>query len=450
MINSVQSNAKIPAQGSQSTAGIDSPVFDVNQFLYNNDPLFDTSFDGILNSSPVPPENGTEIESGAFRPISPPISKAQYSFIDRSEKRQHSQLKPVKAQCTFSPVTPQINTFSPPALNSDSSYEHLSTPYNTMYMTPNANHLCRTHSPEHIMHGLFHSPITQDQLLYPNSEYTCYNQSCPHHVTTHSTPIYLASRCISKYVRLPVDSCECPYSPVVNRRGVPQPNASKVSLTPNQITCVRPPPPVDQFSTPTLSQNNSKRNNFIQNFSPNDLSLPNYTNCTTPAFRNCEFGNMYPETRSADSFTTLSSQGLYDSCVSTQEEISNYQEESILSSQLSSYSQTPVISDISSQLTDQSSLESFLPKTTVINNEEYLNNRKKKENKKRNSERERTRIRQINKAFKDLGDVCCFHMNERAQSKVATIEQALVLIQELQYRIAQKKASESESHTQLS
>ena len=58
--------------------------------------------------------------------------------------------------------------------------------------------------------------------------------------------------------------------------------------------------------------------------------------------------------------------------------------------------------------------------------------KKEQQRRKANNERERVRVRDINYAFKELGDICANHTNERAQTKLTILQQALSVIHNLE------------------
>ena len=395
--NSVHNHEVTPAHGSsQSPYRADSPVFDVDHFLYNNEPLFPTHFERILDSPQFYQDNG--IESPDYGPVSVSLPNATDSS---QEGDKNTQQNPGKARRGSIPFISQTDTYP-------SHHVRQTAPYNFTKMTPNASItpssakriIRRSQSAELRQLEMFHSPIQHSQTSYPSSERTPHSHMCPHHATTHSTPIC----CNSKYLSL-ADSCECPYPPAMNKRCVPQ---HCITGTPNVKSSV------DQFNTPTISKT--------------DRYLPNVSVSSSASlcYKNCGCCNHYREEGVCDSITPISSQGQYDSCVSTQE--GNSYDIFPLES---TTSQDIVLSDTAQH---SESFESFFPNISYTKREKY--SRKKKEEKKRNSERERARIRQINKAFEDLGDLCCLHLKERAQTKVATIQQALDLIQRLQSDIA--------------
>ena len=58
--------------------------------------------------------------------------------------------------------------------------------------------------------------------------------------------------------------------------------------------------------------------------------------------------------------------------------------------------------------------------------------KKEQQRRKANNERERVRVRDINYAFRELGDICANHTNERAQTKLTILQQALSVIHRLE------------------
>ena len=58
--------------------------------------------------------------------------------------------------------------------------------------------------------------------------------------------------------------------------------------------------------------------------------------------------------------------------------------------------------------------------------------KKEQQRRKANNERERVRVRDINYAFRELGDICANHTNERAQTKLTILQQALSVIHNLE------------------
>ncbi|KAI6651959.1 bHLH domain containing transcription factor E12/E47 [Oopsacas minuta] len=58
--------------------------------------------------------------------------------------------------------------------------------------------------------------------------------------------------------------------------------------------------------------------------------------------------------------------------------------------------------------------------------------KKEQQRRKANNERERVRVRDINYAFRELGDICANHTNERAQTKLTILQQALSVIHTLE------------------
>ena len=128
---------------------------------------------------------------------------------------------------------------------------------------------------------MFHSSMQHNQTFYPASDCTPHNHLCPHHVNAHSTPIC----CNSKYLS-PVDSCECPYPPAMNKRCVPQ---QCVTRTPNSVK-----PSVDQFNTPLVSRKASYPPNVSVSTSPSQC------------YGNCGCGSHYIEEGVCDSITPIS------------------------------------------------------------------------------------------------------------------------------------------------
>ena len=395
-----------PAHGSpQSPYRVNSPVLDVDNFLYHDEPLYPTHFERILDSPQLYLNNR---ESPDYGTLSVSLPLATHSPQAGSNYPQQNLGNPRHGSVPFISKT---DTHSP-------RHVRPIAPYNFTKMTPNPSitpsstnrMIRRSHSAELRQLDMFHSPIQYNQTFYPVSDCTPHNRMCSHHATTHSTPVC----CNSKYPS-PIDSCECPYPPAMNKGCVPQ---QCVTVIPNYVK-----PSIDQFNTPTISKKECYPPNISVSSSSGSL-----------CYSNCGCSTSYIEEGICDSITPISSQSQCSSCVSTQEGNSYdiFPPESASSQEL-------VIADTSQH---SESFENYFHKMSSTKREKY--SRKKKEEKKRNSERERARIRNINKAFKDLGDLCCLHLKERAQTKVATIHQALDLIQRLHSRIASQKASISE------
>ena len=289
--NSENNHDVTPTHGSpQSPFSVDSPVLDVDNFLYHSKPLYPTHFERIIDSPQLYQDNG--IESLDYGPLPVSLPRATHSPQEESNYQQQNLGKVRRGSIPF---IPQTETYPP-------SHHVMSIPpYNFTKMTPNASitpstnrTIHRAHSAESRQFEMFHSSMQHNQTFYPASDCTPHNHLCPHHVNAHSTPIC----CNSKYLS-PVDSCECPYPPAMNKRCVPQ---QCVTRTPNSVK-----PSVDQFNTPLVSRKASYPPNVSVSTSPSQC------------YGNCGCGSHYIEEGVCDSITPISSQGQYDSCLSTQE-----------------------------------------------------------------------------------------------------------------------------------
>ena len=106
--------------------------------------------------------------------------------------------------------------------------------------------------------------------------------------------------------------------------------------------------------------------------------------------------------------------------------------------QLSSTQTQAIYNDLKSGQESYCASEGNLSPTSTLKRSELTDDeiseklKKEQQRRKANNERERVRVRDINYAFRELGDICANHTNERAQTKLTILQQALSVIHNLE------------------
>ena len=413
---------------------------DVNQSIFDEDAICDTIFGRIFDSPPTPLQNTNEALT--YRSNSP-LSQT----LDRTDTPYYPPIRPLHVPHSISSWTPQTNTYTHSVLNTDSYCDPPVPTYHLHTLCPSARHAppyescCLEHRPQ----SMYHSPLEQRHYSHPGCEGTHRTHTCT--CKTNSS-IYPAP--LSRHSHMPSEDCEYIYSPVGTRRSLSQPVSIPVTSDSSQAHGTRSSIP-DQFKNITPSSSPlpgpiSRKSTFQALSPPNDLPLPTYSTPIASVCVNCCCENRFVESGECDAHTLNNCQIQLETFrESTQEgSVNECLEDSLCSSQLSC-TQGSIFSDSSF---DRLSRETPDLDPTSIDKEKHAKSQKRKEQRKLNCERERKRAREINRAFQDLGDVCCLHTNERAQTKVATIEQAVIIIQKLQDKITCKKIAESNQPTE--
>ena len=401
----------------------ESSHVDLNQFIFNDDTICEQMFGRIIDSPAIHPQNEETI---TLSPDSPPISQAPYPPTTPF----YPPIKPL----------PQTNTYTHSVLDTGPCYDQSVTPHSSTRMrvpslcspvrpSPIYESCCVEHQPQYINC----SSQEQRRYTYPGNE------------GTHSTHV------MCSHSQTPFECGECPYSHEVTRKSLARPVSMPINDH-SQVYCTRSLKS-DQFSSITPNSSlllvpTSRKNTYMtMASSPNNLSHSTHSTPYRPFCVTCGYENNFVDSRECDSYTQSNSQIPSEREVVSTHESNDYLEDSVCSSQIIA-SQDSILSSSSSQQTAQSPFDCLSREAPDLNSEstdpqKSFWNQKKKEQRKRNSERERKRLREINRALQDLGDICCFHTHERAHTKVGTIEQAVTVISKMQTSLAYKISAEN-------
>ena len=419
----------------------ESSHLDLNQFIFNDDPICDRVFGRIVDSPPTQAHCKQPIDNTP--PGSSPLSQAPYSLCDRNDKPYYPPIEPL----------PQAISYTHSILSTSPCYEQSVTAYPPTRMrvsNPCSPPLYRSCSVEYQPQFVSRSSQEQRCYTYPAYEgvHTDYDASshtcmCRNNYTADHKP---------RYSHSPSQCGDCPYSPVATRGSLSQPTSPPVNDH-IQLYCDKPSKS-DQFRSIAHNSPASRQNATQPPLFPPDscnLSHPIHSTQCAPVCVNCGHENSFAESRECDSYSPINWQVPSETCgevVSTQE--SSFNDcigDSSCSSQFTG-TQCSSFSDASSQQTEQSifdhlSTETFYLSSVSTDKQKSYRSQRRKEQRKQSTERERKRLREINLALKELGDVCCYHTHERVNTKVGTIEQAVAVINSMQTKLTGNTAAEN-------
>ena len=413
MTNSRISNSSNPANACSLTCGNAAEYqsdyspekesfIDPTTCLFGNDLFFELNFEGY-ESPPILPEHQEKNSITITRtplPHSPPRAIHTPPVCEDSNQ--------------FTPPVPspsRVNApdyFTPPLPTSNIEYFH--------NVPPNC-----------------HPRDTNDKFVSPSHCKPLYQSTLPHHFHQED---YRIDQSLFSHSTMPLvippdnpqrtNGNNCPYSPCRSSSCPNSPVPVYKQAYCHSNTCITEhlPSPKNNNNHPVVPPN-------YRIFSSNTTHFPNNS-------QECVDKRVSRKDVTASSLTISSNEtGVLENALLSQTS-GSYPDDDYFCSTQQSNTQTSTYSEDTHDFTEVSSQQQEWspPGNVEINFSpglEKLPAEKGKISKKRKNinERERNRVRTMNMAFKELGDVCALFTNERANTKLATINQALSLLSKL-------------------